>query len=85
MDPVRKEVCRKYVCYFFPEFKVEDSWRERIVSKINECLRRNDKRKRGIVSAAKYCPPWSKHAQITPCPRGNTGESIKRMGELISA
>ena len=23
--------------------------------------------------------------QDSPCPRGNTGESIKRMGELISA
>ena len=56
MDPVRKEVCRKYVCYFFPEFKVEDSWRERIVSKINECLRRNDKRKRGSVSCT-VLPP----------------------------
>ncbi|XP_061196008.1 uncharacterized protein LOC133204293 [Saccostrea echinata] len=44
LDPARKQVVRRYVCYFFPEFKPEDSWRERIVSKINESLRRNDKR-----------------------------------------
>ena len=33
MDPVRKEVCKKYVCYFFPEFKVEESWKERRYSR----------------------------------------------------
>ena len=33
MDPVSKEVCKMFVCYFFQEFKVEESWRERIVSK----------------------------------------------------
>ena len=65
MDPVRKEVCRKYVCFFFPEFKVEDSWRERIVSKIvstSAC----DVTTKGsvVVSAAQYCPPWSQHAQM---------------------
>nr|XP_022310997.1 BEN domain-containing protein 3-like [Crassostrea virginica] len=57
MDPVRKEVCKKYVCYFFPDFKDEESWIERIVSKINECLRRTDKRKRGSIT-------WSQHAQM---------------------
>lgn len=34
----------KYMCYFYPEVVSEDSWRERIVTSINESLRRNDKR-----------------------------------------
>lgn len=57
MDPIRKEVCKKYVCYFNPEFKVEESWRERIVPRINECLRRNDKRKRGVNVTRTALPP----------------------------
>jgi hypothetical protein len=44
LDPTRKQLIRRYVCFFFPEYKSEDAWRERIVTKINECLRRNDKR-----------------------------------------
>jgi hypothetical protein len=44
LDKVRKIVLKKYVCYFYPEFKPEDAWRERIVMRINESLRRNDKR-----------------------------------------
>ncbi|XP_062603465.1 ras-related protein Rap-1b-like protein [Saccostrea cucullata] len=27
MDPARKQVVRRYVCDFYPEFKPEDSWR----------------------------------------------------------
>ncbi|XP_022298204.1 uncharacterized protein LOC111107333 [Crassostrea virginica] len=46
LDPVRKSVVRKYVCFFYPEVASEDAWRERIVSRINESLRRNDKRYR---------------------------------------
>lgn len=44
LNPVRKQIIRRYVCFFFPEFKSEEAWWERIVIKINECLRRNDKR-----------------------------------------
>ena len=46
LDPVRKSVVKKYVCVFYPEVASEDAWRERIVSRINESLRRNDKRYR---------------------------------------
>ncbi|XP_061185032.1 uncharacterized protein LOC133193061 [Saccostrea echinata] len=44
LDPVRKTVVRKYVCFFYPEVASDDAWRERIVSRVNESLRRNDKR-----------------------------------------
>ncbi|XP_052719442.1 mucin-2-like [Crassostrea angulata] len=46
LDPVRKQVVKQYVVYFFPEFQSHEAWRERqqLVPKINECLRRNDKR-----------------------------------------
>lgn len=44
LDRVRKGVVKKYVCFFYPEVVSEDSWRERIVTRINESLRRNDKR-----------------------------------------
>lgn len=53
LDPVRKQIIRRYGCFFFPEFKSEEAWRERIVIKINECLRRNDKRvKKDCVSTS---------------------------------
>ena len=32
-----------------------------------------------------YFKKFRAHGANTPCPRGNAGESIKRMGELISA
>lgn len=42
---------------FFPEFKSEEAWRERIVIKINEYLRRNDKRvKKDSVSTSIILP-----------------------------
>lgn len=44
LDPVRKQVVKQYVVYFFPEFQSHEAWRECVVPKINECLRRNDKR-----------------------------------------
>jgi hypothetical protein len=51
LDPTRKQIIKRYVCFFFPEYKSEDAWRERVVTKINECLRRNDKRlKKGSTS-----------------------------------
>uniref|UniRef100_K1Q188 BEN domain-containing protein 3 n=1 Tax=Magallana gigas TaxID=29159 RepID=K1Q188_MAGGI len=57
LDPVRKQIIRRYVCFFFPEFKSEEAWRERIVIKINECLRRNDKRvKKDCVSTSVIIP-----------------------------
>lgn len=46
LDPARKHVVKQYVVYFFPEFQSHEAWRERVVPKINECLRRNDKRLR---------------------------------------
>ncbi|XP_061192786.1 uncharacterized protein LOC133200997 [Saccostrea echinata] len=44
LDPVRKTVVRKYVCFFYPEVASDDAWKEHIVSRVNESLRRNDKR-----------------------------------------
>ncbi|XP_065939450.1 putative uncharacterized protein DDB_G0290521 [Magallana gigas] len=44
LDPVRKQVVKQYVVYFFPEFQSHEAWRKCVVPKINECLRRNDKR-----------------------------------------
>jgi hypothetical protein len=47
----RKEVIKHYVVKFFPEFSDEGAFRERIVPKINELLRRKEKeRKRPDIS-----------------------------------
>lgn len=57
LGPVRKQIIRRYVCFFFPDFKSEEAWRERIVLKINECLRQNDKReKKDSVSTSIFIP-----------------------------
>ena len=43
LDPMRKIVLKKYVCYFYPEVDSEDAWRERIVPMINEKVRKMTK------------------------------------------
>ena len=69
LDPVRKSVVKKYVCVFYPEVASEDTWRERIVSRINESLRRNDKQTEKTV-----LPPqvqaWTLSSQRLTCMLG---------------
>ena len=40
---VRKEIVKKYVVMFYPKMQEESQFRERIVPKINELLRRREK------------------------------------------
>ncbi|XP_062592664.1 uncharacterized protein LOC134254135 [Saccostrea cucullata] len=56
LDPRRKSVIKRYVCFFYPELQSEENWRERIVTKINESLRRNDKRLKKNSTATLVIP-----------------------------
>ncbi|XP_062600089.1 uncharacterized protein LOC134261694 [Saccostrea cucullata] len=56
LDPRRKSVIKRYVCFFYPDLQLEENWRERIVTKINESLRRNDKRLKKSSTATLVIP-----------------------------
>ncbi|XP_060570938.1 uncharacterized protein LOC132729236 [Ruditapes philippinarum] len=45
LDASRKEVIKRYVTFFHPEVCDSDVWRDRVVPKVNESLRRLEKRK----------------------------------------
>ena len=45
LDPARKEVLRLYVCHFYPEVRSTDAWKDIVVPKINEGLRRPAEKK----------------------------------------
>lgn len=43
LDQTRKMVIRKYVTHFHPSVRAPEAWRNQVVPKINELLRRKDK------------------------------------------
>lgn len=44
--PVRKRVVKKYVVYYYPDVAAETVWRDRVVPKVNELLRRQSRYQR---------------------------------------
>lgn len=49
LDPTRKEVIRRYTNQHHPEVRRDDIWRERVVPKINELLRRPAEKRNRVV------------------------------------
>jgi hypothetical protein len=45
LDVSRKEVIKRYVTFFHPKVSDSDVWRDTVVPKINESLRRMEKKR----------------------------------------
>ncbi|KAJ8317119.1 hypothetical protein KUTeg_005023 [Tegillarca granosa] len=51
LDPQRKTFLQQYVLHFFPEVKPPEVWKDRVVPKINEALRRPvEKKKKNMTT-----------------------------------
>jgi hypothetical protein len=44
--PIRKNIIRKYVTYYFPEVTGDTAWKDSVVAKVNELLRRTTREER---------------------------------------
>jgi len=45
MDPMRKDIIKRYVQHFYPDVRNTNAWKDRVVPKVNELLRRTEKKK----------------------------------------